>query len=61
MSTMNAPEQGDGGYVLVESVRTKKGKDLLHPMVLDFPEGDIVAIMGPSGGGSECNNISRLQ
>ena len=60
MSTMNAPEQGDGGYVLVESVRTKKGKDLLHPMVLDFPEGDIVAIMGPSGGGSECN-ISRLQ
>ena len=55
---MNAPEHapddagdGRGGYVLVESVRTKKGKDLLHPMVLDFPEGEIVAIMGPSGGG----------
>lgn len=29
-------------------------------MVLDFPEGEIVAIMGPSGGGSECN-LPHLQ
>jgi ABC-type multidrug transport system ATPase subunit/ABC-type multidrug transport system permease subunit len=41
----------DSGRVLVESVRTKKGKELLHSMVLDFPQGEIVAIMGPSGGG----------
>lgn len=47
---MVSPES-ESGYVIVQSVRTKKGKELLQPMVLDFPEGEIVAIMGPSGGG----------
>ncbi len=48
---MITPESSSG-YVIVESVHTKaKGKSLLQPMVLDFPEGEIVAIMGPSGGG----------
>ena len=43
---MVSPES-ESGYVIVQSVRTKKGKELLQPMVLDFPEGEIVAIMGP--------------
>jgi len=46
---MATTPESDTGYAVVVSVRTKKGKDLLQPMVLDFPEGEIVAIMGPSG------------
>jgi ABC-type multidrug transport system ATPase subunit len=39
------------GYVYIESVETNKGKKILHPMIVQFPEGSVCAILGPSGGG----------
>jgi len=42
------------GSATVESVVTnsKKGKKtILHPMLVEFPEGQVTAIMGPSGSG----------
>jgi ABC-type multidrug transport system ATPase subunit len=39
------------GYAYIESVETSKGKKILHPMTVHFPEGSVCAILGPSGGG----------
>ena len=39
------------GFVQIESVDTTKGRRILLPMRLDFPEGQIYAILGPSGSG----------
>jgi ABC-type multidrug transport system ATPase subunit len=41
---------GDG-FVRIESVATTNGQCILLPMRLDFPEGQIYAILGPSGSG----------
>ena len=38
-------------FVQLESVATKKGRQILYPMKVDFPEGSICAILGPSGSG----------
>ena len=39
------------GFVQIESVDTTKGRQILLPMRLDFPEGQLYAILGPSGSG----------
>lgn len=39
------------GFASVESVKTSKGKTILHGMDLWFPEGCITAVLGPSGAG----------
>jgi len=41
----------NNGFANIESVKTSKGKQILHDMNLWFPEGCITAIMGPSGAG----------
>jgi len=39
------------GYANIYSVKTSKGKQLLHDMDLWFPEGSITVVLGPSGAG----------
>eukprot|EP00565_Helicotheca_tamesis_P005736 CAMPEP_0185727946 /NCGR_PEP_ID=MMETSP1171-20130828/3465_1 /TAXON_ID=374046 /ORGANISM="Helicotheca tamensis, Strain CCMP826" /LENGTH=638 /DNA_ID=CAMNT_0028396591 /DNA_START=36 /DNA_END=1952 /DNA_ORIENTATION=+ len=44
------------GFAVIDTVETTqknpdKRKTILKPMTIDFPEGSITAIMGPSGGG----------
>ena len=39
------------GFANISSVKTSKGKEILHNMDLWFPEGCITAILGPSGAG----------
>ena len=46
-----APIAFTDGYAEIETVATKKGHQILHPMRVDFPEGSVCAILGPSGGG----------
>ena len=41
----------NNGFANIKSVKTSKGKQILHDMNLWFPEGCITAIMGPSGAG----------
>ena len=47
----NTPGNADAAYVRVETVKTKKGKTLLHDMEILFPPKSVTAIMGPSGSG----------
>jgi hypothetical protein len=61
----SSDEIRDGGFAEVEFVKTipsrsilhcyKKGesKTILHPFRVDFPEGCVSVIMGPSGAGSK--------
>ena len=61
----SSDEIRDGGFAEVEFVKTipsrsilhcyKKGesKTILHPFHVDFPEGCVSIIMGPSGAGSK--------
>lgn len=39
------------GSLYIESVETKKGHQILHPMQIDIPQGSVCAILGPSGSG----------
>ena len=39
------------GFVQIKSVNTTKGRQILLPMRLGFPEGQIYAILGPNGSG----------
>jgi len=44
-------QAANSGYARIVSVKTSKGKQILHDMNLCFPEGSITAILGPSGAG----------
>ena len=49
---MASPEAANASsFIQLESVATKKGRQILYPMKVDFPEGSICAIFGPSGSG----------
>ena len=48
------------GSAIIQSVIAKikkETKTLLHPMSVDFPEGKITAILGPSGERLECFHL----
>jgi ABC-type branched-subunit amino acid transport system ATPase component len=39
------------GFARIESVTTKKGKFILNECYIDFPEGAVTCILGPTGSG----------
>ena len=63
---LNKEAERDGGSADIEFVKTipskgldcKKGESIqiLHPFHVDFPEGCVTVLMGPSGAGSKCNH-----
>ncbi len=53
-----AANYGNHGCAIVERVETSKGKTILHPMKLDFPENAVTAILGPSGSGTSVHDVT---